>query len=403
MSINLHQEHYSGTIENYVSLVKVNGYIEKNSSTISGLEDLTVNFVDPVIKLNSGSFSMKNIYYLKFAVRKDRVAKNNIYVRLEGIDDSNGVIHTQDIMKFSVPSTDVVDVEDVIIFEKIFQPDSGGYNQIRFSLERSNNDLWDVRDINPTINNLVIDNLDNANNFTFQYNKNTRGKLTVNKIPDSLNISDPGNKIKLSYDTAEYSLNQYLTLYLATDENEKKYITLAFSDKENDFSKASSIPLLLTPKSNSSTGKTVSDFEETSNQNSNDWQKTTWVNNTGEDTFSGDWLMLYYYDDTAMTGKTDKQKLTLNQRNIELYTITNMFEEVTNKNTYLTKIGLQAQPGTMFTLNGAELRVGATGVYQIEYPELKINHVGVVPPARYPNDDTKNFFILDYVQVDNNQ
>lgn len=399
MSINLHQKHYNGTIENYISSVDIAGYIEKNSSTISGLDDLVVNFVDPVIKLSEGgSFSMGNIYYLKFAVRKDRVAKNNIYVRLEGTN--NGA--TQDIMKFNVPSTDVVDIEDVIVFEKIFQPDSEGYNQIRFLLERSNNDLWDVRDINPTINNLVIDNLDNANDFTFQYNKNTRGKLTVNKMPDSLNVSNPSNKIKLSYDTGEYSLNQYLTLYLA-DKNDKKYVTLAFSDKENDFSEAASIPLLLTAKSSSSTGKTISEFDETSSQNPNDWQKTTWVNNTGENTFSGDWLMLYYYDDAAMTGKTDEQKLTLNQRNIELYTITNMFkDEIANENTYLTKIGLQAQPGTMFTLNGAELRVGATGVYQIEYPELKINYVGVVPPARYPNDGTKNFFILDYVQVDNN-
>ena len=111
-----------------------------------------------------------------------------------------------------------------------------------------------------------------------------------------------------------------------------------------------------------------------------DWDITN-VKTKFENEFQGEWLPIHYYK--------DPQEEFQKNANIRLEEI-NM---LTGSDTEYFKIGLQAQPGMLFTLDGEELRVGPTGIYQIEYNDLKIYNIGIVPPNGTAED---KFFILDY-------
>ena len=58
--------------------------------------------------------------------------------------------------------------------------------------------------------------------------------------------------------------------------------------------------------------------------------------------------------------------------------------------TNIKKIGIQGTSGLMFTLNGEEMIIGRTGIYELYHPDIPINYLGFVT---YSDDD---FFIVDY-------
>ena len=123
--------------------------------------------------------------------------------------------------------------------------------------------------------------------------------------------------------------------------------------------------------------------------------KTHWdTSSVDSQYFSGDWLPVYFYiEDRISAGEYKENKI---KRNIELYEIKNILEKSGDNVIEVYKIGLQGKPGTVFTLDGAELRIGPTGIYQIEYPDLKIQEIGIVPFNRKEDKIQNNFFILDY-------
>lgn len=55
----------------------------------------------------------------------------------------------------------------------------------------------------------------------------------------------------------------------------------------------------------------------------------------------------------------------------------------------LKKIGIQSNPGLLFTINGEEIRVGRSGIYELYHKDIDITYLGFVAID-------ENYFILDF-------
>lgn len=62
----------------------------------------------------------------------------------------------------------------------------------------------------------------------------------------------------------------------------------------------------------------------------------------------------------------------------------------------LKKIGVQGPPGLMFTINGEEIRLGKTGIYELYNEKILISYLGFVIKESAQVSDKKDFFILDF-------
>ena len=63
---------------------------------------------------------------------------------------------------------------------------------------------------------------------------------------------------------------------------------------------------------------------------------------------------------------------------------------------YLKKMGLQGPPGLLFAMNGEEIRIGKSGIYEVD--NLAIENLGFVikNTSPIPYEDAKDFFIMDF-------
>lgn len=73
-------------------------------------------------------------------------------------------------------------------------------------------------------------------------------------------------------------------------------------------------------------------------------------------------------------------------------TLSSMFDDLST----LTKIGIQGPPGLMFTINGEELRIGRTGIYELYNEDVIISYIGFVIKDSLMTQDGKDFFIMDF-------
>lgn len=64
--------------------------------------------------------------------------------------------------------------------------------------------------------------------------------------------------------------------------------------------------------------------------------------------------------------------------------------------TKLKKIGIQGPPGLLFTIDGEEIRVGRTGIYELYNDDISISYLGFVIKDSLFTQDGKDFFILDF-------
>lgn len=85
----------------------------------------------------------------------------------------------------------------------------------------------------------------------------------------------------------------------------------------------------------------------------------------------------------------------------KLYELTNILTTTrfVNNNVnikYLKKIGLQGPPGLLFCLNGEEMYLGKSGIFEVE--DININNLAFVLKNKspIPFEDAVDFFILDY-------
>jgi len=71
--------------------------------------------------------------------------------------------------------------------------------------------------------------------------------------------------------------------------------------------------------------------------------------------------------------------------NIEIKSFTRLIDVIaTLKNTYsnlayLTKIGIQGPPSMLMCINGEEIRIGKSGIYEINNDIIKITSISFVP------------------------
>lgn len=79
---------------------------------------------------------------------------------------------------------------------------------------------------------------------------------------------------------------------------------------------------------------------------------------------------------------------TLQLSNVHLYQLTNL---LVGNSQIVTNLGFQARPGTLFSINGAEMRVGGSGVYELHYNDILVQSFYVPTP---PSDTDQ--YILDY-------
>jgi hypothetical protein len=80
---------------------------------------------------------------------------------------------------------------------------------------------------------------------------------------------------------------------------------------------------------------------------------------------------------------------------LEFYTVNNIISDYLNV-AQLKKIGIQGPPGLMFVLDGEEIKLGRTGIYELCNDEIQINYLGFVINESTQTQDGKDFFILDY-------
>lgn len=64
--------------------------------------------------------------------------------------------------------------------------------------------------------------------------------------------------------------------------------------------------------------------------------------------------------------------------------------------TFLTKIGVQGPPGMLMAINGEEIRIGRSGIYELYNDNIDITSIGFVVKDSTLTQDGKDFFILDF-------
>lgn len=88
--------------------------------------------------------------------------------------------------------------------------------------------------------------------------------------------------------------------------------------------------------------------------------------------------------------------ITVNKNNI--YLITNIINTLasTYELTRLTRIGVQGPTGLMMSINGEQIKIGKTGIYELNDVNIKITYLGFVLKENVLNVDGYDNFILDF-------
>jgi len=73
-------------------------------------------------------------------------------------------------------------------------------------------------------------------------------------------------------------------------------------------------------------------------------------------------------------------------------TLSTLYDDLTE----LKKIGIQGPPGMMFVVDGEEMRIGRTGIYELYNDDITISYLGFVVKDSTFTQDGKDFFILDF-------
>lgn len=62
----------------------------------------------------------------------------------------------------------------------------------------------------------------------------------------------------------------------------------------------------------------------------------------------------------------------------------------------LKKIGIQGPPGLLFCIDGEEMRIGRSGIYELYNEDLEISYIGFIIKDSLFTQDGKDFFIMDF-------
>lgn len=64
--------------------------------------------------------------------------------------------------------------------------------------------------------------------------------------------------------------------------------------------------------------------------------------------------------------------------------------------TSLKKIGIQGPPGLLFCIDGEEIRIGRSGIYELYNEDITISYMGFIIKDSLFTQDGKDFFIMDF-------
>lgn len=64
--------------------------------------------------------------------------------------------------------------------------------------------------------------------------------------------------------------------------------------------------------------------------------------------------------------------------------------------TSLKKIGIQGPPGLLFCIDGEEIRIGRSGIYELYNEDISISYMGFIIKDSLFTQDGKDFFIMDF-------
>lgn len=80
--------------------------------------------------------------------------------------------------------------------------------------------------------------------------------------------------------------------------------------------------------------------------------------------------------------------------------VTNVISSYLAKNypgmTSLKKIGIQGPPGLLFCIDGEEIRIGRSGIYELYNEDIAISYMGFIIKDSLFTQDGKDFFIMDF-------
>lgn len=88
--------------------------------------------------------------------------------------------------------------------------------------------------------------------------------------------------------------------------------------------------------------------------------------------------------------------ITVNENNI--YLMTNIIDTLASTYglTELIRIGVQGPTGLMMSINGEQIKVGKTGIYELNDVNIKITYLGFALKENVLNVDGYDNFILDF-------
>lgn len=326
-------------------------------------------YVSPTIMATS-EFEVGSTYYLKFTTRSMRASDYIVDVLLTS---SQSELSAKLLKSITIPglgSKGNTNELTTYMNEFLFSPSDKGYNGICLSLRQSQVEQFKspAKDLNNLIfQNAVTDYIQIEGDQNLIQGKMRIGKTDDMDVESKLLFKDGDNVQEV----------------LVKQNNEEKKLILQYGEEE----------IVIDLSFNASSQVALIDDSAEIDPTQTNW---TLQDITEEDQYIGDWLPVYYF-----TSSNLKKDWAL--KNIKLAKVKNIINppEATDIKE-ISKVGLQARPNTMFMIDGQEFRMGASGLYQIEYPDLKISSIGIVPPADekiYTANDREialNFFILDY-------
>lgn len=84
------------------------------------------------------------------------------------------------------------------------------------------------------------------------------------------------------------------------------------------------------------------------------------------------------------------------ENSLELDLVKNLIEEDSVIKENIIQLGIQAEPGFLFIMNGEPIRVGRTGIYEL-MDSYTITNLGLIPKRDKDEPSiSKDYFLLDY-------
>lgn len=108
--------------------------------------------------------------------------------------------------------------------------------------------------------------------------------------------------------------------------------------------------------------------------------------------------ILWELQRTALDYKLDHGRLM----NIKIKSFTQLIDIVTILKqthpdmTYLAKIGIQGPPSMLMCINGEQIRIGKSGIYEMNNDIIKITSISFVPQQQTFSSNKKDYFIMDF-------